>query len=68
MSVGLEKDGDGSLIGKVTTVWRLIRIAKPDGSRFQNEEIMRDLKDALTEYKVHGITPVIADHTAVFEF
>lgn len=70
LSIGLEKGGDGSLVGKVTTVWRLLGIAYPNGKAFDGDKdaIIRDLKDALTEYKVFGITWPVADHTAVFEF
>lgn len=70
LSVGLEVGGDGSLVGRVTTVWRLLGIAYPNGKAFDGDRdtVILDLKDALTEYKVHGIKPVIADHTAVFEF
>lgn len=68
LNVELKIGGDGSLVGKVTTIWSLTKIYYPDGFSGSQAQVAQDLKDALSEYKVSGVTWPVADHEAVFEF
>ena len=68
VNVQLERADTGQISGHTTTSWRLIRIEVPPQLAAQKDEVIATLKEALTEYKVHGAGIPVASHVATFSF